>query len=893
MANTPIRAKTLVLSVIAFVAYFLCCAADFDFAAGSLHAATFRVNSTADSVDTMPGDGACRTSLGETVCTLRAAIQEANARQGGDTIVLPAGTYTITIPGDDDSAAMGDLDITDTLTIQGAGADQTIIDGGGLDRVFDIDPGATAALSVTIEGVTVQNGRGGIRGFGSVSISDSIARNNTGADMGGGVYLGCVPITQTVELNNVLFAGNTTLGDGGGILVVSGQCAVFMRSVSALGNTSGGSGGGIAISTIDSTVMLDGITAEDNSAAGNGGGVYYGASKSTGSITSVTARGNSAAGNGGGIYYESRSDTANVSSLLAENNLASLEGGGIYVAARSLEGSWSDITMTGNRTQGNGGGLFISSLLWKIPLSSVAASGNAAAGSGGGGYISGVSFAGIENVILENNSANENGGGLWYNAVSAKDVINFAIARNSAGRSGGGVYGNGVSGPNLSNGTLTDNVATGTGADEGGGGATLIVTSSRLTSVTIAGNTASHDGGGVKATGRLVTVLESTIENNDAGNDGGGIHILGILSSEKSLLSGNTAGTSGGGVYHGRGSDPDGSYLLSLQNVTFSGNSAASGGGLYDDGTAGALTNATLADNSASSGGGGIYIAGSVMTVTNSILVAGSQGGNCGGAPPATGGHNISSDDTCGLSGLGDLNSVDPLLGPLADNLGPTRTHALLAGSPAIDGGDDAACMPTDQRDMLRPGDGNGDGVPVCDVGAYEFRYVTVTPSRGTIGTEMTIRGTGFGDAKGKVLVGPKKAKVLTWGPDSITCLMKQPPPLGIHAIDVIPKGAAKISDLNAVAVVLPEITKVFPENGYPGEEIAITGNYFGSKKGKVFLGSKKCKISAWSMDPRTGKSTVRFVVPDIQTNESYYLTVVNRLGSSQVEDFYVADPEP
>src|SRR5437867_13154215 len=107
-------------------------------------AATFTVNDdTQDAVDAAPGDGSCATA-GAT-CTLRAAIQEANAHAGADTIMVPAGTYLLTIAGQgEDIAATGDLDITDDVTITGAGADNTILDGNGIDRIFDISASLVA-----------------------------------------------------------------------------------------------------------------------------------------------------------------------------------------------------------------------------------------------------------------------------------------------------------------------------------------------------------------------------------------------------------------------------------------------------------------------------------------------------------------------------------------------------------------------------------------------------------------------------------------------------------------------------------------------------------------------------------------------------------------------------
>ena len=86
------------------------------------HAATFTVDITADAV---PGDGICATAAG--ACSLRAAVQEANALAGPDTIDLPAGTYVLTLAGPaEDAGASGDLDVHDTLTITGAGAATTM-----------------------------------------------------------------------------------------------------------------------------------------------------------------------------------------------------------------------------------------------------------------------------------------------------------------------------------------------------------------------------------------------------------------------------------------------------------------------------------------------------------------------------------------------------------------------------------------------------------------------------------------------------------------------------------------------------------------------------------------------------------------------------------------------
>src|SRR5262245_23148281 len=92
-------------------------------------ASRFNVNTTADAVDAAPGDGVCETASGNQQCTLRAAIQESNALAGTDTVAIAAGTYTLSIAGaDEDASATGDLDVTESVDIKGAGPASTIID---------------------------------------------------------------------------------------------------------------------------------------------------------------------------------------------------------------------------------------------------------------------------------------------------------------------------------------------------------------------------------------------------------------------------------------------------------------------------------------------------------------------------------------------------------------------------------------------------------------------------------------------------------------------------------------------------------------------------------------------------------------------------------------------
>src|SRR5437867_1150288 len=162
-------------------------------------AATFTVDTTADVVDALAGDGICATATG--ACSLRAAVQESRALPGGDTIILPSGLYLLTIAGaGNNSASSGDLDISEELTILGAGARTTIIDGNGLDRVFDV----RNAVPVRISGVTIRNGAapgtsdgGGIAALnGPLTLTDvALVRNSAGGNGGGILASGATVMT--------------------------------------------------------------------------------------------------------------------------------------------------------------------------------------------------------------------------------------------------------------------------------------------------------------------------------------------------------------------------------------------------------------------------------------------------------------------------------------------------------------------------------------------------------------------------------------------------------------------------------------------------------------------------------------------------------------------------
>jgi hypothetical protein len=255
--------------------------------------------------------------------------------------------------------------------------------------------------------------------------------------------------------------------------------------------------------------------------------------------------------------------------------------------------------------------------------------------------------------------------------------------------------------------TATIRSTTVSGNLEGGIVANIGIAQGTSLQVTIADCTISGNSrfGGIHAEGiPNLTVTNSTISGNSAnagfpaGDRGGGISGQNGISVENCTISGNSAATIGGGIYGG---------FIEISNSTISGNSAGtSGGGIYQLGFGLSLLvrNSTITDNSAPSGGG-IYHDGqkSGVEISNTILNAGALGENIfnNAGTVTSDGYNLSSDDGGGyLTGPGDQINTDPLLGPLQDNGGPTFTHALLPGSPAIDAGDPNFTPPplTDQR---------------------------------------------------------------------------------------------------------------------------------------------------------------------------------------------------
>ena len=288
-------------------------------------------------------------------CTLRSAIQQANALPGTDTIQLPAGSYALAIAGTgEDSAAKGDLDITDDLIIAGAGAATTVIDATTLgDRIIEVHGSSTV---VAIQGVTIQHGSalglstnrgGGIYNSGMLTLSDCQIKANRSRDDGGGIYNtngGELTVERTV------LDGNQANGNGGAVgsdgdLTMAG-CTVSNS------RTTGTSPGGGAVNLTGGTNRISDTTISGNASTRNGGGIRV--ASGTLALENSTVSTNRADNDGGGIF--TAGGTVVMSSVTIANNTANADnvdggtGGGVRRSAGAARAQHTLIS--GNHASG-------------------------------------------------------------------------------------------------------------------------------------------------------------------------------------------------------------------------------------------------------------------------------------------------------------------------------------------------------------------------------------------------------------------------------------------------------------------------------------------------------------------------------------------------------------
>ncbi|HYH52785.1 MAG TPA: choice-of-anchor Q domain-containing protein [Solirubrobacterales bacterium] len=286
-------------------------------------------------------------------------------------------------------------------------------------------------------------------------------------------------------------------------------------------------------------------------------------------------------------------------------------------------------------------------------------------------------------------------------------------------------------------------------AGDGGGIIAYAAEELTLNGVNVSGNVATQNGAGLSAPPEsgektAITINDSTIANNKVTGGlveglGGGVFVMGKLRMTNSTVTGNSV-ESTGVIVQGGG------VLLAIDPASTEGSEAT-------------IVNSTIVGNSVGNTGlgGGIAVynpepmmgGSAALSLTNTI-VAGNTGpmgtSNCTLVALAVSDHNLSDDATCMFTDEGSRQDVDPKLAPLANDGGETDTMALLAGSPAFDGGTNAGCPPLDQRGVVRP---QG---PSCDIGAFE-QAQTQPPGQPGAPARPSPPGSGTGASKADLRV--------------------------------------------------------------------------------------------------------------------------------------------
>lgn len=406
----------------------------------------FVVNTFLDTRDVRPGDLSSADEDGNS--SLRAAIMEANALDGDDTILLIPGTFRLTIAGqDEDGAAAGDLDVTsDSVTIIGAGPTQTYIDAADLDRVFHVKPGATLNLkNLTVTGGHALLG-GGALNQGTLSLENVVVAGNE-ADFGGGLYNDLIQVNLTaavtaastlitvptsnlipvqapfevqigserLQVTNIAVGAATTTftvtrGVGGTVpaAYAVGSLVTFTGSATVLNSTISGNesrlkGGGIFN---DAPLTISNTDITRNLSNAQGGGIF---NRQTLVVEDSTIGENQSLGTGGGIYNDgengSRSATIRIDRSTISSNRSSVRGGGVYNTDEIVA---TNVTISGNVAGASGAGIYNTSHESSTATGSVLATNvtvalNSTDGVGGGFTNASGGVATIRNTIVSNN----------------------------------------------------------------------------------------------------------------------------------------------------------------------------------------------------------------------------------------------------------------------------------------------------------------------------------------------------------------------------------------------------------------------------------------------------------------------------------------------------------
>jgi CSLREA domain-containing protein len=611
---------------------------------GQVLAASFTVNSTADSPDLNPGDGLCKARVnGQDVCTLRAAILEANASPGADTITVPAGVYELGIPVlNDDLPETGDWDIHGPVTIVGAGASSTIIDGSwpiegadpearGMDRLFEIHPGAgnVTFKNLTLreafssgDGGAIQNWSSGLLRLENIHVKDNLASGS-----GGGLNNAdpidydwitaplTMPKSGRVEIVGSTFSGNSAGGGGAAINNVSTGTISIMSNSQIVDNP-----GQMIPDPLDTPPLIQNpqnpgeLIPDPTHIQGMipAPGVYQPDSSpivneaqheavGTINISNSTVARNYATHDGAGIY-NGGTGTITITSSTISDNTTEAAGGGIYAVGGTI--TISDSTISKNKAH-DGGGLYsdgasdLNGLRSRVTITGSAIKDNVVEAGGGGISNGGDAHLAITDTTISGNKAGDAGGGLAHAGRASMTLTRVTFSGNSTHGEGGGAWTSGERQVIITASTFTDNHA---GTPEVGDlppvgpgpiGKPGDANFDAMANVS--------GGGGLYTEGGPVTITGSTFSDNTATDEGGGISIdnFGDFVISDSTVSGNRAGADGGGIENS-------GMRVTFERLLVTGNRATlDGGGIYNSSSGEFfILDSTIQLNSAQDGGG-------------------------------------------------------------------------------------------------------------------------------------------------------------------------------------------------------------------------------------------------------------------------------------------------
>jgi CSLREA domain-containing protein len=407
--------------------------------AGAQGATTITVNTTADELNA-DGD-----------CSLREAIQAANTNAATDACPAGSGPDSIAFRSNvrgTIALTLGELSITETLTIRGPGPSKLAVSGNNSSRVFNITAGSAQILGLRITG---GNG-GGIANFAALTLKDSRVDHNT-ATLGGGIH---TAPSSTLTLERSLVSENQAI-EGGGIYAQFGSGTVTLRSSQVRGNTAQ-LGGGINNRSDDFT--LTGTQVSGNTASLNSGGIRN--QSGTMRLRLALVSGNKAPVAAG----ISTSGTLTVEGSTVSGNTATQSGGGIVGANLNTAITTVRLSLVVGNTAGRAGGLFNGGLGGTMTVEGSLVSGNRATTSAGGGIWNEGTFSLRSSRVLVN-TAETDGGGI-VNPDGGLTVDRTELRGNRAKNDGGGLW-NG-SAASLTNSQVRQNRADSDGNNAGTGG---------------------------------------------------------------------------------------------------------------------------------------------------------------------------------------------------------------------------------------------------------------------------------------------------------------------------------------------------------------------------------------------------------------------------------------